>query len=152
MHAHKHPHVHPSRRDFFSHLLHTTLAGAGVLEIARYRAAWAQSLAPIAATGLFEIQKVTDGVYFALAHPWALPNSNAAIFVNSADVLVIDAHSHPAVSAALLAQIRSEITPKPVRYVVDTHFHFDHTQGNRTYLNTGNKVDIIASAATKQLM
>ncbi|HUJ50977.1 MAG TPA: MBL fold metallo-hydrolase [Bryobacteraceae bacterium] len=152
MHSHKHPHTHPSRRDFFSHLLHTSLAGAGIFEIARYRAAWAQSLAPTAATGLFEIQRIADDVYFALAHPWALPNSNAGIFVNSEDVLVVDAHSHPAAAAALIAQIKSEVTPKPVRYLVDTHFHFDHTQGNRAYLETGNKVDIIASKTTKTLM
>jgi len=157
MHDHKHPHTqhshgHPSRRDFFAQLLKSSLAGAGVLEIARYRAAWAQALAPTASTGLFEIQKIADDVYFALAHPWALPNSNAGIFVNSSDVLVVDAHSHPAAAASLIAQIKSEVTTKPVRYVVDTHFHFDHTQGNRAYLNTGNKVDIIASGTTKTLM
>ncbi|HYL38101.1 MAG TPA: MBL fold metallo-hydrolase [Bryobacteraceae bacterium] len=151
-HTHSHTHPHPSRRDFFAGLLQTSLAGAGVLKIARYRAAWAQALAPAAASGLFEIQKVADDVYFALARPWALPNSNAAIFVNSSDVLVVDAHSHPAAAAALIAQIKSEITPKPVRYVVDSHFHFDHTQGNRAYLNTGNKVDIVASKTTKILM
>jgi len=64
----------------------------------------------------------------------------------------VDAHSHPAAAAALIAQIKAEVTPKPVRYLVDTHFHFDHTQGNRAYLNTGNKVDIIASTTTKTLM
>lgn len=154
MHSHIHPHTHPhpSRRDFFASLLHHSLAGAGIFEVARYRAAWAQALSPTAAAGLFEIQKVADDVYFAQARPWALPNSNAAIFVNSSDVLVVDAHSHPAAAASLIAQIKSEITPKPVRYVVDTHFHFDHTQGNRAYLNTGNKVDIVASTTTKLLM
>jgi len=152
MHSHKHPHVHPSRRDFFHQLLHGAMAGAGILEIARCRAAWAQSLASTASPGQFEIQKIAEDVYFAQARPWALPNSNAAIFVNSLDVMVVDAHSHPAAAASLIAQIKAEVTPKPVRYVVDTHFHFDHTQGNRAYLNTGNKVDIVASKTTKQLM
>jgi len=151
-HAHLHGHAHSSRRDFFASLVHSSLAGAGILQIARCRAAWAQALSSTAAPGLFEIQKVADDVYFAFARPWALPNSNAAIFVNSSDVLVVDAHSHPAAAASLIAQIKSEITLKPVRYVVDTHFHFDHTQGNRAYLNTGGKVDIVASKVTKQLM
>lgn len=87
-----------------------------------------------------------------LAQPWALPNSNAAIFVNSSDVLVVDAQSHPAAAAALTAQIKKEVTPKPVWWLVNTHFHWDHTQGNRAYATTNNKVDIVASNTTKQLM
>jgi glyoxylase-like metal-dependent hydrolase (beta-lactamase superfamily II) len=45
-----------------------------------------------------------------------------------------------------------EITAKPVRYLVNTHFHWDHTQGNSTYKASGAKLDIIASDTTKQLM
>jgi cyclase len=102
--------------------------------------------------GQFDIQKVTTDVYFAQARPWALANSNAAIFVNSSDVLAVDAHCHPAAAAALISQIKREVTAKPVRWLVNTHFHWDHTQGNRAYLATGHKVDILASQATKQLM
>ncbi len=39
-----------------------------------------------------------------------------------------------------------------MRYVINTHFHWDHTQGNHAYRLTGEKVDFIASAATRQLM
>jgi len=102
--------------------------------------------------GQFDIQKVTTDVFFALARPWALANSNAVIFVNSSDVLVVDAQSHPAAAAALIAQIRREVTPKPVRWLVNTHFHWDHTQGNHAYLAIGHKVDILASNTTRQLM
>ncbi len=151
MHTHGH-HDHPSRRDFFTSLLHSTLLGAGVLEIAAHRAAWAQALSPGAPASQFEISKVAENVYQALARPYAMANSNAAIFVNSANVVVVDAHSHPAAAAALIVQIRQEITPKPVRYLIDTHWHFDHTQGNAAYLATGNKVDIVASKTTKLLM
>src|ERR1700722_16936858 len=94
--THRHTHPHSSRRDFFATLLHNSLAGGGIMQIARYRADWGQARSSTADPGSFEIQKVADNVYFALARPWALPNSNAAIFVNSADVLVVDAHSHPA--------------------------------------------------------
>jgi hypothetical protein len=107
---------------------------------------------PRNAANLFEIEKIADGVYFALARPSAMVNSNAAIFVNSSDVVVVDAHSKPSAAAALIAQLREEVTPKPVRYLIDTHFHFDHTQGNSAYLVTGNKVDIVATTTTKKLM
>lgn len=129
------------------------MAGATVLEMGFFRAAIARAQASAASgASLFDIQKVADGVYFALAHPQALTNCNAAIFVNAQDVLVVDGHSKPSAAASLIAQIKREVTPKPVRYLVNTHFHWDHTQGDPAYRATGSKVDIIASETTKQLV
>jgi len=128
------------------------MAGASVLEMGFFRAAVARAQAPNAAAQLFDIQKIADGVYFALAHPQAFTNCNAAIFVNSQDVLVVDAHSKPSAAASLIAQIKKEVTPKPVRYLVNTHFHWDHTQGDAAYRATGSKVEIIASETTKRLL
>jgi cyclase len=148
---HDHVHVH-SRRDFFSKAFGGVLAGASVIEEAFLRATWARAQAPGASTNLFTIEKVADGVYAALARSQVLTNCNAAVFVNSRDVLVVDAHSKPSAAAALIAQIKKEVTTKPVRYLVNSHFHWDHTQGNAAYKTVGAKVDIIASDATKQLM
>jgi cyclase len=156
MHNHSHgAHTgrrHSSRRDFFQVLAGGALAGASVLEAGFLRAAWARAQAPGANGKLFDIQKVADGVYFALAHPQALTNCNASIFVNSQDVLVVDAHSKPSAAASLIAQIQKEVTTKPVRYLVNTHFHWDHTQGDPAYRAAGGKVEIIASEMTKQLV
>jgi len=154
MHHHHHHHGQHghSRRDFFTRSFGGILAGASLFEEAFLRATWARAQSPGASTELFTIEKVTDGIYAALARPQVLTNCNAAIFVNAADVLVVDAHSKPSASAALIAQIKKEITPKPVRYLVNTHFHWDHTQGNSSYKTGGAKVDIIASDTTKQLM
>jgi glyoxylase-like metal-dependent hydrolase (beta-lactamase superfamily II) len=136
-----------SRRSLFR-----SLAGASLLELAHYRAAWARAMAPRSETALFDIEKIADGAYFARARPGAVTNCNAAIFENSADVLVVDAHSKPSAAAALIAQIKKEITPKPVRYIVNTHFHWDHTQGNHAYRAAENRIDFIASEPTKKLM
>lgn len=154
MHSHSHHAAHhrASRRDFFHQVLGGALAGASVLEIGFFQAAMARAQAPASSGRLFDIQKVADGVYCALAHPQALTNCNAAIFVNSQDVLVVDAHSKPSAAASLISQIREEITTKPVRYLVNTHFHWDHAQGDAAYRANGAKVDIIASEATKQLL
>src|SRR5262249_58990824 len=116
------------------------------------RATWARAQSPGASTNLFTIEKVADDVYAALARPQVLTNCNAAIFVNSRDVLVVDAHSKPSAAAALIAQIKREVTTKPVRYLVNTHFHWDHTQGDAAYKRTNPGVQIIASETTKQLM
>ena len=146
------PHHHPvSRRDFFHNVLHGAAAGASVLELGFLRAAVARAQAPPKSGRLFDIQKVADGVFCALAHRQAITNCNAAIFVNSDDVLVVDAHSKPSAAAALITQIKEEITPKPVRYLVNSHFHWDHSQGDAAYRANG-PVKVIASETTKQIL
>jgi glyoxylase-like metal-dependent hydrolase (beta-lactamase superfamily II) len=128
------------------------LAGASLIEEAFLRATWARAQSPGASTKLFTIEKVNDGVYAALARPQVMPNCNAAIFVNSNDLVVVDAHSTPSAAASLIAQIKKEVTTKPVRYLVNSHFHLDHTQGNSAYTTSEAKLDIVASDTTKHLM
>jgi cyclase len=158
-HDHSHPHNHDSggdgatsRRDFLRVLMGGSLTGASILELAYHRAAWARAAAPVDNGKLFDLEKAAEGVYFAHARPQTVINCNAAVFVRSKDVVVVDAHSKPSAASSLIAQIRREVTEKPVRYVINTHFHWDHTQGNHAYRETGEKVDFIATAATKQLM
>jgi cyclase len=146
-----HHHEH-TRRDFFRRCFASVLAGASVFEEAFLRAGWARAQAQTANASLFTIEKVAEGVFAALAKPQALTNSNATIFILDRDVLVVDAHSKPSAAAALLAQIKKEVTEKPVRYLVNSHFHWDHTQGDAAYKTANAKVEIIASDATKQLM
>jgi cyclase len=145
-------HHHHSRRDFFRRSFGGILAGASVFEEAFLRASWARAQAQTATSNLFYIEKVADGVFAALAKPAALTNCNAAIFVLSGDVLVVDAHSKPSAAASLIAQIKKEVTDKPVRYLVNTHFHWDHTQGDAAYKKANPQVEIIASDATKQIL
>ena len=147
--ASRHQMLH-SRRDFFKTVMGSALAGASILEIAQCQAAWAQALAPNADPTRFEIRKAADNVYQAFAKPNALLNANGVIFVNSKEVIVVDSHSRPSSAASLVAQIKKEITDKPVRYLIDTHFHWDHTHGNATYEKLGAKV--VASKTTQRLM
>src|SRR5580704_1659283 len=128
-----HHHHDHTRRNFFRTTFKTALAGATIFEEAFLRAGWARAQSQTASASLFTIEKVAEGVFAALAKPQIMTNSNAAIFVLSRDVLVVDAHSKPSAAASLLAQIKKEVTGKPVRYLVNTHFHWDHTQGDRTY-------------------
>lgn len=145
-------HDHTTRRDFFRVLMGGALAGASVMELAFHRAAWARAATQADTPDLFDIQMAAPGVYFAHAKPQAMINCNAAIFVRSNDVVVVDAHSKPSAAASIIRQIRRQVTEKSVRYVINTHFHWDHTQGNHAYKQTGGKVDFIASSMTKELM
>jgi len=97
---------------------------------------------------LFELKKVGDGVYAAIAAPRFKTNCNAAVILTDDGVIVVDSHSKPSASRALYAQIQ-EISKKPVIKLVNTHFHWDHWQGNESYAATNPKLEIIASQNTK---
>jgi cyclase len=102
-----------------------------------------------AADDLFDIKPVADGVYAAIAKPAYKVNCNAAIILFDDVVLVVDTHSKPSAARALIEQIK-KLTDKPVRYVVNTHFHWDHYQGNQAYPSSWPAgVEIISSEATR---
>lgn len=104
----------------------------------------------VRAEDLFDIKPLADGVYAAIAKPAYKVNCNAAIILLGDSVLVVDTHSKPSAARALIEQIK-KITDKPVRYVVNTHFHWDHYQGNQAYPSSWPAgVEIISSHATRE--
>ena len=105
---------------------------------------------PLAAEELFELKPVADGVYAAIAKPATKVNCNGVVILLDDGVMVVDTFSKPSAARALMEQIKS-VTPKPVKYVVDTHFHWDHYYGNEVYLGAWPAgVEIISSEATRQ--
>src|SRR5690349_6942047 len=102
-----------------------------------------------AADDLFEIKPMADGVYAAISKPAYKVNCNAAIILLDDGVLVVDTHSKPSAARALIEQIK-KLTPKPVKFVVNTHFHWDHYQGNQAYPSSWPAgIEIISSEATR---
>lgn len=75
-----------------------------------------------------EIVEVARGVYARL-HDGL---TNAGIIVGDDSVLVIDSLRVPSFARELRADVR-RITDKPVRYLVDTHGHWDHAFGNEEF-------------------
>jgi cyclase len=103
-----------------------------------------------AADELFELKPVVPGVYAAIAKEQYKVNCNAAVIMLDESVLVVDTHSKPSAARALIAQIKT-LTDKPVRYVVNTHFHWDHYQGNQAYVGVWPAgVEIISSEVTRE--
>jgi glyoxylase-like metal-dependent hydrolase (beta-lactamase superfamily II) len=101
------------------------------------------------ADDLFEIKPVAEGVYAAIAKPAYKVNCNAAIIFLDDSILVVDTHSKPSAARGLIEQIK-KMTDKPVKYVVNTHFHWDHYQGNQAYPSSWPAgVEIISSEATR---
>lgn len=141
-----------SRRGFLRATLGTCWTGAALLEQAIFRATHARAAAADGLPKLFDIEKVADGVFAAIAKPAVVLNCNAAIFENANDLLIVDTHSKPSAVVALVSQLRREVSQKPVRYIVNSHFHWDHTQGAPAYRRMMPHADIVASEATRQLV
>ncbi|MEP7363013.1 MAG: MBL fold metallo-hydrolase [Acidobacteriota bacterium] len=142
------------RRGFFARLMGPAWAGYAVMDQALFRAARAraQSNVPVALPKLFDLHKAAEGVYLAQARPQTMVNCNAVIIENAADLLIVDAHSKPSAAASLVRQIRAEISPKPVRYIVASHFHWDHSQGLPAYRKLAPKADILSSEVTRRMI
>jgi len=93
----------------------------------------AQALEAPPVPGLaYRLDKVADGVYCATASGVSYYISNAIVIVGEDGVAVVDPGAGPAEARVLRAAIRS-VTALPVRYVIDTHFHFDHALGNEAF-------------------
>jgi glyoxylase-like metal-dependent hydrolase (beta-lactamase superfamily II) len=90
----------------------------------------------VADTADFSIKKLGDGVYAALAVDGKKAGSNAGFVVGTNGVLVVDTFTDPAPARDLLAEIR-KVTNLPIRFVVNTHYHLDHTGGNAVFAEAG---------------
>ena len=92
--------------------------------------------------------KITDTIYRADAPGTPGINSTSWVFVNDTDVLVTDSEGSPASARALLEGVKS-VTDKPVKYLVDTHFHIDHAYGNAALPAS---VQVIGSDFTRKML
>ena len=89
-----------------------------------------QSAYPVTTGKAYKFERIVDGVYYATATGTMVTGSNNVVIAGSRDVLVVDTGTSPAAARAFIEDLKL-ITAKPVRYVVNTHFHYDHTDGNQ---------------------
>ncbi|MBM4186683.1 MAG: MBL fold metallo-hydrolase [Gemmatimonadetes bacterium] len=96
----------------------------------------------------FEFRPVAPGVYLAVGTGKISAESNAVIIEGDRDLLVVDSETSPAAAWALLQELRA-VTPKPVKTVVLTHFHYDHAHGTQSF---PPGVEVIATEYTKAML
>jgi len=89
----------------------------------------------------FQIVKVADGVYAAIAKSGGLASGNAGFVVGSDGVLIFDTFFTPVAIEELITEIQS-LTKAPIKFAVNSHYHLDHTGGNQVL--TARGVPIIA--------
>jgi glyoxylase-like metal-dependent hydrolase (beta-lactamase superfamily II) len=126
------------------------LASIAVLCTAPTLAAQAQPVTqnyPVVQGAAYKFEKIADGVYYATVAAPGL-GSNNVVIINDTDVLVVDCGTSPAAARAFVEDVK-KLTDKPIRYVVNTHWHYDHTAGNQIF---GPEVQIIATDHLYQML
>jgi cyclase len=97
------------------------------------------------------VTEVAAGVY-VIRHPddpTGFPNGNTTVIVGEREVLVVDSCYLPSQARQDVEQIR-KWTNKPVRYLVNTHWHGDHQMGNYVYWDAFPSLAIIAHVETQK--
>src|SRR5258705_5721449 len=83
--------------------------------------------------------QVAPGVYSALGNGTIETRSSTMVIVSADDVFLVDTNITPEATRRLVNDIKT-LTDKPIRYVVNTHWHYDHSDGNQIF---GPEVTII---------
>src|SRR5947208_14557157 len=91
----------------------------------------AQTGAPIV-SGAHRFEKIADGIYYATASGTMNVGANSPVIVAANEAIVIDSETSPAAGRALVQDIKA-FTDKPVKFVIDSHFHYDHLFGNQVF-------------------
>src|SRR5678816_2709532 len=65
--------------------------------------------------------------------------ANSPIILTDTEAIVIDSEITPAASRALVGDLKA-ITDKPVKYVIDYHYHYDHAFGNQVFTPTAQVI------------
>ena len=99
-------------------------------------------------TETHRFEEVAEGVYFVSGTGAMVTRSNAMVVVTEEGVLVVDSHITPAAGRALIEGI-AQITDKPIRTLVNTHFHYDHSHGNQAF---GPGVRVVGHEYTRYKM
>ena len=91
----------------------------------------------------FKIEKINNKFYMLLGG-----GGNVGVFISDGEVILID-NKYEILEDVLMASLR-EITDKPIKYIINTHFHHDHSDGNRTFGRQG--IPIISHQNAKKRM
>lgn len=111
------------------------------------------AVADSSVTSQRKVTQVAAGIY-SIRHadaPDTNPQGNTTVIIGERSVLVVDSAYLPSSAAEDIAQIR-RWTDRPVRYVLNTHWHPDHQRGSSVYVDAFPDVAIVAHRETAKLM
>lgn len=92
----------------------------------------------------FEIEKINNQFYMLVGG-----GGNVGVFISDQNVVLID-NKYEIIEDVLMTSLQKKITDKPIEYIINTHFHHDHSDGNRAFGKKG--IPIIAHQNAKKRM
>lgn len=117
----------------------------GIVSLQPQTAAQATSELTLDVAGV-QVEELANGVYglisstdFPAKDRETAAICNAAIVIGSDGVLVLDPFQNEALANLLFSTVAT-LTDQPIRYVVNTHYHFDHSGGNAAVKNLGSPI------------
>jgi cyclase len=111
------------------------------------------SAADSSVTKVRTVTELAPGVW-TIRHPDApdtFPQSNTTVIAGEREVLVVDSCYMPSSAREDIAFIREKVG-KPVRYLLNTHWHYDHTMGNGEYAAAYPGISVVAHRETARNM
>ena len=94
----------------------------------------------------FRWEKAADGIWFGISPPNSFISGNTVIIAIPGGAFVVDPHITETSADEIIAKAKE--VAGPVKYLVNTHFHNDHSQGNFAFRKAFPDVQIIAHANT----
>lgn len=109
------------------------------LKVSELRANGAASIAvppevagAVASPPVVKVDKLADGVFYLTG------GTHHSVLIEQADhLVVVEAPLDEARSLAVIAKAKETVPGKPIRFLVNTHAHFDHAGGLRTFASEG---------------
>jgi cyclase len=82
-------------------------------------------------------EKITEGVYYGTGSS----GGNSPVIVGDRETLIMDTKTTPAAARVFLEDLKLVTNGKPIRYAVNSHYHYDHANGNQVFRAAG--IDVI---------
>src|SRR4029078_10754422 len=99
------------------------------------------------------VMRVADGVCRSATPPYGDVglDGNSVVITSPDGALVFDTNGTPAASTSVLDAVRG-LTDRPVRYIVNSHWHWDHWYGTETYTAAFPDARVVAHEKTRLLL
>jgi cyclase len=148
----------PPRARF--HLLQGLLAVNAIVAVPLALPAQTSDVRIVARDSGATMQQVAEGTYVIIHDPAMLewpsgavdwPHGNTGVVVGRDAVLVVDSDFYPSRAAADIVLI-AKVTDRPIRYLVNTHWHGDHTHGNGVYRKAFPNLTILGARPNQRFI